>query len=472
VSPHFNPAIGERGAIHAGQTHFNLMRWFSVTALISVAVVTILSALALSTFLTKRMIRQEAELTAGFVRSFLATENAYTLFQAGEGAKDPRIGQIFSHIISMPDVVRVNVYSPQHRVIWSSDPLLVGRRFDLNEELDEALHAELVVNSGIVDRKHLPKSEHLDFDSGVRSFVESYVPIFDEQGQSVIGVIELYKTPRGLFDAIRSGYRLLWVAAFVAGVFLYLALFWIVRRAHWIIERQREQLIETEALAVVGEMSSAVAHGLRNPLASIRSSAELALGGDLPADAREYASDIMAQVDRMERWIRQLLTYAKPSHARMEAVDINAVLKETLDGYRHDLERQKTSVRLELSPDLPAVQGEAAMLGQLIGSLISNAGEAIREGGEIVLRSKLDSSGGVLVEVADNGLGLAKENADKVFKPFFTTKQKGLGLGLPIVRRGIERLGGAIDFQSEPGKGTEVCLHLRVHDDGIEGSRP
>ncbi len=459
----FSPASDGRGA-------FNLMRWFSVTALVSVAAVTTLSALALSAFLTKRMIRQEAELTAGFVRSFLAAENAYVLFQPRNGSRDPRLGPIFSRILTMPDVLRVNVYSPEHRVIWSSDPMLVDHLFESNEELAEALRAELVVNSGVVDRGHLPKSEHMDFNAGVDAFVESYVPIFDAQGRGVIGVIELYKAPRSLFDAIRTGQRLLWGAAFAAGVFLYLALFWIVRRAHGLIELQREQLIEAEAMAVVGEMSSAVAHGLRNPLASIRSSAELALGGDLPADAREYAGDIVAQVDRLERWIHQLLTYAKPSQTRLEAVDINAVLRETLEGYRHDLERQKTALRQDLASDLPPVRGEAVLLGQLLGSLISNAGEALREGGEIALRSRLDGAHGILVEVADNGPGLARENADKVFKPFFTTKQKGLGLGLPIVRRGIERLGGTIVFSSEPGQGTVVQLHLRIHGD--EGSRP
>jgi signal transduction histidine kinase len=372
----------------------------------------------------------------------------------------------------MPDVVRTNVYSPQGQVIWSSDAMLIGRRFGPNAELDKALNAELVVHSGIVDRERLPKSEHLDFDSGVHSFVESYIPIFDEHGSKVIGVVELYKAPRDLFDAIRSGERLLWATAFAAGVFLYAALFWIVRRAHGIIERQRERLVEGEALAVMGEMSSAVAHGLRNPLASIRSSAELTLSDELSPDAREYAGDIVVQVDRLESWIRQLLTYAKPAHAQMEAVDINAVMNESLDGYRHDLERQKTAFRLELSPDLPPVRGEAAMFLQLIGSLIANASEAMREGGEIVLGSRLDPAGGIIVEVADNGPGMTRENAERVFTPFFTTKQKGLGLGLPIVRRVIERLGGTIDFESEPGKGTVVRLHLRTHNDGTEGRRP
>jgi len=465
------PPGGAPGAAPAGRPPFNLMRWFSVTALFSVAVVTTLAALAISTFLTRRMIRQEAELTAGFVRSLIATEHAYGFFQGGARAAGPGSAELFAHMSRMPDVVRTNVYSPERQVIWSSDLMLIGRRFDRNDELDEALDAMLVVHSGVVDRAQLPKSEHLDFDPGVHAFVESYIPVFDEHGGSVIGVVELYKVPRNLFNAIQAGKRLLWAAAFAAGVFLYAALFWIVRRAHRIIESQRMQLIEGEALAVVGEMSSAVAHGLRNPLASIRSSAELALSGELNADAREYASDIVAQVDRLERWIRQLLTYAKSEGAQTERVDMNAVLGESLDGYRHDLERQKTEVRLDLASGLPPVRGEAAMFGQLIGSLISNASEAMPEGGEIVLRSRPEPPGGILVEIADNGPGMSRENAERVFKPFFTTKQKGLGLGLPIVRRVIERLGGTVELESEPGKGTVVRLHLRAHAGRTEGPR-
>jgi two-component system, NtrC family, sensor histidine kinase HydH len=174
----------------------------------------------------------------------------------------------------------------------------------------------------------------------------------------------------------------------------------------------------------------------------------------------------------LEKWIRQLLTYASPGNARMEAVDINAVLSESLHGYQHDLERQKTAAQLDLAPGLHKVRGEASLFGQLIGSLIANALEAMGEGGELALRSRPGASGGVIVEVGDNGPGMTRENVQRVFRPFFTTKQKGLGLGLPIVRRLIERLGGTIDFESEPGKGTVVRLHLQAYGDGTEGRRP
>jgi two-component system, NtrC family, sensor histidine kinase HydH len=456
----------------AGRPRFDLIRWFSVTGLLSIGAVSVAGALALSAFLTERMIRQEAEITAGFVRSIVRSERASSFFTADDPA-EPKIEAMFWQMTKMPNVLRTNVYAPDRRVIWSSDGKLTGRRFAQNDELDAALQARLVVHSGIVDRAHLPKSEHQDFAPGVHNFVESYIPIFDERAENgagkVIGVVELYKVPRELFDAIRGGERRIWAAAFAGGLFLYATLFWVVRRAHRIIERQREQLLESEALAIVGEMGSAVAHGLRNPLASIRSSAELALADDLPASARECASDIVAQVDRLEGWIRRLLTYAKPTHAQIAPVDINSVLGEALATYAPDLRRQRIATRLELADELPPVRGEAALLGQLVGSLIANASEAMRVDRDrgavetekkLIVRSRPDPAGGVIVEVIDNGPGISPDSAGRLFKPFYTTKPTGLGLGLPLVRRVVLRLGGAIELKSEPGAGTAVRLHL------------
>ena len=137
------------------------------------------------------------------------------------------------------------------------------------------------------------------------------MPIFDVHGRRIVGVVELYKVPADLFETLAEGRRLIWLAAVVAAAFLYAALFWIVLRAQRIIEIQGDRLVESESLAVVGEMGSAVAHGLRNPLAAIRSSAELALESPLPDQARECAQDIVAQVDRLEGWVRQLLTPAE-----------------------------------------------------------------------------------------------------------------------------------------------------------------
>lgn len=439
---------------------FNLIRWFSLTALISVATVSGLAGWGLSAFLTERMIRQEAEVTAGFVRSIVATENAHDYFGDAQSPTAQQLEGFLEHMTRMPGVLRTNVYSADRRMIWSSDPALIGQRFERNDELEEALRAELVVHSGVVDPDHLPKSEHQHMPGHAR-FVESYVPVLDRDGGRVVGVVELYKVPNDLFDAIRAGERLVWLAAALAGLFLYLTLFWIVRRAHGIIEAQREKLIESESLALVGEMGSAVAHGLRNPLASIRSSAELALETPLPPDARECAGDIVAQVDRLEGWVRQLLTYAKPAHADLGPVDINRVIEESLSGYRRDLDRRGIAATLDLAADLPPVRGEAALLAQMIGSLIANATEAMPSGGALRLASRREADR-VVAEIADNGPGIAPDALGMIFKPFYTSKTRGLGLGLPLVRRVVERLGGKVEVHSTPGQGTAVRLLLHA----------
>jgi two-component system, NtrC family, sensor histidine kinase HydH len=441
---------------------FNLMRWFSVTALLSIALVSILAALAFSAFLTKRMIQQEAEISAGFIRSIVATENAYSYFDGSQSATTTELQNFLDHINRMPNVLRTNVYSADYRMIWSSDRSLIGQRFERNDELEEALRADLVVHSGITDPAHLPKSEHQHLANAGKRFVESYVPIFDVHGRQVVGVVEIYKVPDDLFEAIETGVRLIWLVTAGAGVFLYGTLFWIIHRAHGIIEAQSDQLIENESLAVVGEMGSAVAHGLRNPLASIRSSAELSLESPLPPEARESAQDIIGQVDRLEGWIRQLLTYAKPSHANLGAVDINAVLQESMQSYSRDLERRHIKLSQNLAGNLPNVRGDSAVLCQLVGSLIANAMEAQETGGEIILSSQLADNGMVVAEIRDSGPGISPNDMKLIFKPFFTNKTKGLGLGLPLVRRVVERLGGKVEVDSAPGQGTAVRLYLPI----------
>jgi len=183
---------------------FNLMRWFSLAAFASIALVSATAAWFFSHFLAERMIRQEAEVTAGFVRSIVATENAYAYFDGSSAPATEQLQNFLDHITRMPGVLRTNVYSAERKVVWSSDPALIGQRFDRNDELEEALRADLVVHSGIIDPAHLPKSEHQHLGSASRRFVESYIPIFDVHDRRVVGVVELYVVPEELFEALMA----------------------------------------------------------------------------------------------------------------------------------------------------------------------------------------------------------------------------------------------------------------------------
>lgn len=446
---------------------FNLVQRFTLAALLAGIAVTVSASFSLSAFLTKRMIEQEAGLTAAFVRSIVATEEAYHIFKSGMPADGDTVPPIFTHLAQMPDVARTNIYTPEGLMLWSSDPTLIGRRFPENPELQQALLADMVVHSGVVDRSKLPKSEHRNLDAGIEYFVETYTPVFDPETRAVIGVVELYRIPDELFAVVHAGEYFIWTAASLTAIFLFVAFSGIVAKAQRLIERQHEQLVEREGLAVVGEMGTAVAHGLRNPLASIRSSAEVSLGCELPPDARECANDIIAQVDRLEGWIRRLLTYAKPSQTTLGPVDVGGVLRESAEDYRRDLERRGIALSVFVPDDLPPVLGEAGILGQLVNSVIANASEAIRGSGKIFLRARREDDD-VLLEVVDDGPGLAKGDLKKAFKPFYTSKQRGLGLGLPLVKRVIERFGGRVVLENIEPHGLLVRIILPIHSQGVE----
>ncbi len=434
---------------------FNLSRWFAAVGLVSIASLSLASAVLLSRFLTEQMLRQEAVLTMEFIHSVVLAENATGFFRDPQaGAAD--LESTFNHVASMPDVLRTSAHDAERRVIWSNDREIIGRRFTDNPELEEALDGRLVVHGDRLVGRGV-KAEHATLDEHVGYFVEIYFPVRDTTGE-IVGAVELYKTPRALFAAIQAGERAVWLGAAAGGAFLYLALFWLIRRADRLIQAQQERLIESETLAAVGEVGSAVAHGIRNPLAAIRSSAELALETDDTA-AREAAGDIIAEVDRLGSWVRDLLSYSRPESPGWTRTSTLQPSSGTAWGASTGKRPAGSRPSSQLQPELPAVRGDPLLLGQVIGSLLANAYEALPSGGRVTVRAQR-ADANVVLEVSDDGPGMNEQQIDRVFRPFYTTKPKGLGVGLPLAKRIVERFGGAIEVRSSPGHGTTVALRL------------
>src|SRR5258708_32401041 len=243
---------------------FSLSRWFAALGLVSIAAISAASGWLLSRFLTERLLQQEARLTQEVIDSIVRVKKAGDHFPNGVHGAAPEFGDFFNHLEQLPDVLRANLYSRRRTLIWSSDAALIGRQFNDNPELEEALRGGVVAHGG-----ERAKREHADLDERYRYFVEIYSPVRQETGGEVIGVVELYKTPQALFEAIHAGERAVWIGAALSGLFLYAALFWLVRRADNLIRPQRERLVQSETPPRVGEMSSAAPPGLRQPLARI-----------------------------------------------------------------------------------------------------------------------------------------------------------------------------------------------------------
>lgn len=357
----------------------------------------------------------------------------------------------------MPDVLRANVYSLDRRAVWSSDPALIGRQFGPNEELDRSLAGALVYKSGTATKEEHSAAATPIGGRGRGGFIEIYVPIRDAS-ERVTGVVELYKTPDALFAAIRDGERAVAVGAALGGLLLYGALIGIVRRADAVMREQQVRLLEGERLAVVGEMAAAVAHSIRNPLASIRTSVEDALDRD-PGRFQEPGEDIMAEVDKIEAWVRELLSFSGPGMVLHEPLDLNALVRRSLHEGEREIARRGVHVEASFAEPAPAAVGDPALVEQVLQSIISNALDAMPRGGRLAVTTVKDA-GRAEVEIRDSGTGIAPEVLEQVFKPFFTTKPRGVGLGLPLSRRLVERMGGSLTLTSRRGEGTTVRIAL------------
>ena len=284
----------------------------------------------------------------------------------------------------------------------------------------------------------------------------------NQDNSAVVGVSELYKLPRVLHQSIIEGQRLIWISALVGGLLLFTALYWIVKRASRVMENQQQRLIESKSLSMIGETASAMAHGMRNPLASIRVCAELTLTDDL-GGARESALDIIGEADRLDRWARDLLQFSATSTATPEYLDINDIVRIVLEEYKPTLENSSTLLHLNLAKIKLHVQVHYAPFSQVLGNLIMNAVEAMGDHGKLTVATALDPlSNSVTVSIKDNGPGLPKEIKDQLFRPFTTTKPTGTGLGLALSRHLLEHYGGILEINSESGKGVIATIRLPV----------
>jgi len=224
------------------------------------------------------------------------------------------------------------------------------------------------------------------------------------------------------------------------------------------IETLQQQIVRAERLATLGQLAAGVVHELNNPLTSITVYAEYLVrklesqgadGADL-----EKLRRIGASAQRILRFSRDLVQYARPSGRDVEPVDLAAVVRQSVSICEHLVERGGVSLAVDVDPDLPVVRAVGGQLEQVLINLITNAVHAVEAGGRIVVCAQVDSPSTVALEVADSGPGISDEDRERIFEPFFTTKSdgKGTGLGLPIVKNIVDQHRGEISVgRSELG---------------------
>lgn len=241
-----------------------------------------------------------------------------------------------------------------------------------------------------------------------------------------------------------------------------------LRQSYSELEAAQTRLVRQERLAALGELSAVVAHEVRNPLGVIFNS----LGGlerMVPAsgDGRVLFGIIREEADRLNRIVRDLLDFARPTHPSLREEYLDKVLDEAVGAALATESGPVIRVKRDVPPTLGPVLMDARLIRQAVVNLAQNALQAMPKGGTLSLRAgsartdvKQGAKAGVWFEIGDTGVGIAPEALGRIYEPFFTTRATGTGLGLAIVRRIVESHGGEIKIESEVAKGTRVLVKL------------
>ncbi len=221
-----------------------------------------------------------------------------------------------------------------------------------------------------------------------------------------------------------------------------------------------EQLIRADKLSGLGELVAGVAHEVRNPLGVIRASVQM-MEQEMESGCRssELTHVMVQEIDRLDAVVRALLDFGRPSPSRFGQVSVKQSLDEVILLTRQYARQQKVEVRCDLSGHAPTIWADGDRLKQVFVNLISNAIQAMPDGGEIRVSTSVE--GGFLkITFADTGVGIPEESRKRIFDPFFTTRAGGSGLGLSIVHRIVDAHNGYVQVQSRDGDGSMFTVGL------------
>jgi two-component system NtrC family sensor kinase len=242
--------------------------------------------------------------------------------------------------------------------------------------------------------------------------------------------------------------------------------------AYQMLKQRQEQLIRSEKMAALGQLSAGIAHEIRTPLTSIKIFIQsLAKEIDLDENQKEDFRIVMREIDRMNENITRFLNFARPEEPLFQAINVATLVKDAINLLAAKLRNSGIHLDISLPEEHPPVEGDPKQLAQVFLNLLLNAVEAMPQGGTLTIRSAVkvnpDSHQDLLqLVIKDTGHGVPEKDRPYVFDPFFTRKEGGTGLGLSIVYSIVQKHNGRIEVESELGKGSSFILSLPIQKEG------
>ena len=440
---------------------WGLLRIFALSGFVSIIGISIVSGYIYFSFLQQNLLAREMAVSSEFIQSVSLISNPQAYFEGGTNIEDKRtVEAFFDHVIGIPDVFRATVFDADFQIIWSNDDKIIGKRFSDNDELKIAYSGKSIFSWGVTDE--YVKQEHAFLPDDVERFVESYIPVWDEKHERVIGVVELYKSPRALFEALNRGELLVATVSLLGGLILYLLLFWVVRTAHQLIETQRARIKQASSRGVelneqyLRRIGSELHDG---PLQSIgfallKLDSIYQSGND---SARSDKADFVV-IDKIQHALNDALQELRSLSAgltipELQELSAREAIAKVIE--RHE-SRTSTLVSHELHnlPENLSTPNKICLY-RLVQEGLNNA---CRHGAGIDQRVDVSVQGSLLfLTISDGGPGMDVNDVSKI--------NDADHLGLRGMRERVESLGG--DFQithTDKSGGVKLIATLTIDD--------
>jgi len=381
-----------------------------------------------------------------------------------------RLDQVVRNTLHSFSVEKLNIFAKEKNVIfYSFDKELLGE-----EDLGERDYLQAL--EGESSSKLIRKGGFWRMLIGVpkESKLRTYVPLRAEKPLSniegpILGVFEIVQDLSGDYRTIAQFKLRVIVTSIAIMGLLFVVLRHIVKRGEKIIERRAEErlllkqkLNQAEHLASLGEMVAAVSHEVRTPLGIISSTAELLKRKLNRADSQDQLADVIVQeANRLNGIVTDFLNFARPATPNLIPCNVASVLDKNLSFLAPEINSHGYKVEKRFSDQVPEIQADPGMLYRAFLNILVNAMQAMPKGGTIAI--ELDNRADtVAIVFSDGGKGISAEVLDKIWDPFFTTKDKGSGLGLAIVRKIVEGHGGAVHIENGKDRGARVTVALPI----------
>ncbi len=462
----------------------SLLLRFSLLSMVALALIAVGLAAALEREMTQDALRQQADEVAVVVqgvfgRHMTATARLRPAVRASERAWWAGLAQDL--LSADADLVRVKVWDPAGRIIYSNNPAQIGHAFPIDDDLRAALAGRPAM--GI---SRLTGAENAGDPVARGALLQTYIPIRPiGAGGRVVGAYEAYSDLGPLTQRLDAARRTIWGSVAVGFLLLYAALFAIVRGASRRLDRQMREIAalgararEADTLRAVDrlkdEFIGGVSHELRRPLASIKGYTASLLLPDVrwaPAEQREFLQVIDEEADHLAATIDTLLDLARLGGGTLpldrEPLHLPALTAQALRRVRAQAQLPAHPYEARFPDRFPYVEADGGRLGQVLLNLLENAAKYAPADTPIVVEGRADADT-VLVSVRDRGPGLTPEQATRVFDKFYrvdsglTRATEGTGLGLALCRAVVEAHGGHIDVATMPGQGCTFTVTLPV----------